>query len=175
MATPKAASLTITMHPECIGRGHRMAMLETFIEQARALPGVEFERLDTVVARWSAADRPAESELRLNARSAQARAATSFARRRTASNIDGVSRPVNVFCWLGWYEPSRTYGPTPASARCPNRGFGLAGVADRRDRPRRGVPAELPQGDDDPDLGQETRARGPGTARTCRAPRPSAC
>jgi peptidoglycan/xylan/chitin deacetylase (PgdA/CDA1 family) len=60
--------LTITMHPECIGRGHRMAMLETFIEQARALPGVEFERLDTVVARWSAADRPADRELRLNAR-----------------------------------------------------------------------------------------------------------
>ena len=47
--------LTITMHPECIGRGHRMAMLETFIEQASALPGVEFERLDAVVARWSAA------------------------------------------------------------------------------------------------------------------------
>ena len=27
--------------------------------------------------------------------------ATSFARRSTASNIGGVSRPVNVFCWLG--------------------------------------------------------------------------
>jgi peptidoglycan-N-acetylglucosamine deacetylase len=60
--------LTITMHPECIGRGHRMAMLETFIEQASALPGVEFERLDAVVARWSASSRPAESELRVNAR-----------------------------------------------------------------------------------------------------------
>ena len=105
--------LTITMHPECIGRGHRMAMLETFIEQASALPGVEFERLDAVVARWSAASRPAESELGVNAgsqapASSSAPAATSFARRRTASNIGGVSRPVNVFCWLGWYEPSRT-------------------------------------------------------------------
>ena len=27
--------LTVTMHPECIGRGHRMAMLERFIDAAR--------------------------------------------------------------------------------------------------------------------------------------------
>ena len=47
--------LTITMHPECIGRGHRMAMLETFIETAAALPGVVFDRLDRVVDRWSSA------------------------------------------------------------------------------------------------------------------------
>ena len=45
----------ITVHPECIGRGHRMAMLERFIDAAAALDGVAFERLDTVVARWSAA------------------------------------------------------------------------------------------------------------------------
>jgi len=44
--------LTVTMHPECIGRGHRMLMLEAFIAEARALPGVVFERLDTVVERW---------------------------------------------------------------------------------------------------------------------------
>ncbi|MBI3746615.1 MAG: polysaccharide deacetylase [Chloroflexi bacterium] len=47
--------LTITMHPECIGRGHRMAMLERFIAACRALPGVVFERLDTYVDRWMAA------------------------------------------------------------------------------------------------------------------------
>ena len=29
------------------------------------------------------------------------------ARVNTASNIGTVSLPVNVFCWLGWYEPSR--------------------------------------------------------------------
>jgi peptidoglycan/xylan/chitin deacetylase (PgdA/CDA1 family) len=46
--------LTLTMHPECIGRGHRMAMLETFIAEARALDGVVFERLDRFVARWAA-------------------------------------------------------------------------------------------------------------------------
>lgn len=44
----------VTMHPECIGRGHRMAMLEQFIAVAKALPGVAFERLDTFVARWAA-------------------------------------------------------------------------------------------------------------------------
>jgi peptidoglycan-N-acetylglucosamine deacetylase len=47
--------LTVTMHPECIGRGHRMAMLERFIEAAVALEGVVFERLDAVVSRWAAA------------------------------------------------------------------------------------------------------------------------
>ena len=36
------------MHPECIGRGHRMAMLERFIDAAVALDGVVFERLDAV-------------------------------------------------------------------------------------------------------------------------------
>jgi len=46
--------LTVTMHPECIGRGHRMAMLEQFIAAARALPGVEFGRLDAYVERWQA-------------------------------------------------------------------------------------------------------------------------
>jgi peptidoglycan/xylan/chitin deacetylase (PgdA/CDA1 family) len=45
--------LTLTMHPECIGRGHRMAILETFIAEAKSLPGVVFDRLDRVVARWS--------------------------------------------------------------------------------------------------------------------------
>jgi hypothetical protein len=48
--------VTVTMHPECIGRGHRMAMLETFIAEARALGGVVFERLDVVVDRWLAQD-----------------------------------------------------------------------------------------------------------------------
>jgi peptidoglycan/xylan/chitin deacetylase (PgdA/CDA1 family) len=44
----------ITIHPECIGRGHRMAMLERFVDAAMALDGVVFERLDAVVARWAA-------------------------------------------------------------------------------------------------------------------------
>jgi peptidoglycan/xylan/chitin deacetylase (PgdA/CDA1 family) len=48
--------LTITMHPECIGRGHRMAMLERFIDAAAALDGVVFDRLDRHVERWSTPD-----------------------------------------------------------------------------------------------------------------------
>jgi peptidoglycan/xylan/chitin deacetylase (PgdA/CDA1 family) len=46
--------LTVTMHPECIGRGHRMAMLERFIAEAKGLDGVEFGRLDAFVSRWQA-------------------------------------------------------------------------------------------------------------------------
>lgn len=46
--------LTVTVHPECIGRGHRMAMLEAFVREAKALDGVVFERLDRVVERWAA-------------------------------------------------------------------------------------------------------------------------
>jgi len=48
--------LTLTMHPECIGRGHRMAMLEAFIAAAKGLDGVVFDRLDRYLERWAAAD-----------------------------------------------------------------------------------------------------------------------
>ena len=44
--------LTMTMHPECIGHGSRMAMLERFIDAAAALDGVVFDRLDRYVERW---------------------------------------------------------------------------------------------------------------------------
>jgi peptidoglycan/xylan/chitin deacetylase (PgdA/CDA1 family) len=46
--------LTLTMHPECIGRGHRMAMLEQLIAEAKALDGVVFDRLDRYLERWAA-------------------------------------------------------------------------------------------------------------------------
>ena len=47
--------LTVTMHPECIGRGHRMAMLEQFIAAAKSLEGVVFDRLDRYLDNWRAA------------------------------------------------------------------------------------------------------------------------
>ena len=50
------ALLSVAMHPECIGRGHRMAMLEEFVHAAAALDGVVFERLDTVVERFGGRD-----------------------------------------------------------------------------------------------------------------------
>ena len=46
--------LTVTVHPECIGRGHRIAMLEEFVAAAEALPDVVFARLDRYVERWLA-------------------------------------------------------------------------------------------------------------------------
>ncbi len=46
----------VTVHPECIGRGHRMAMLERFLDAAAAIDGVAFERLDAVVDRWLTAN-----------------------------------------------------------------------------------------------------------------------
>jgi peptidoglycan/xylan/chitin deacetylase (PgdA/CDA1 family) len=48
--------LTLTMHPEAIGRGHRLRMLERFIATARSLEGVVFDRLDRVVEGWTAAN-----------------------------------------------------------------------------------------------------------------------
>jgi hypothetical protein len=49
----------VTMHPECIGRGHRMAMLERFIDTAASLDGVVFDRVDRVVERFRAEATPA--------------------------------------------------------------------------------------------------------------------
>jgi peptidoglycan/xylan/chitin deacetylase (PgdA/CDA1 family) len=46
--------LTVTMHPECIGRGHRMAMLQRFIAECRNLDGVVFNRLDRYLEAWVA-------------------------------------------------------------------------------------------------------------------------
>ena len=46
--------LTVTMHPECIGHGSRMAMLERFVDAAAALDGVVFDRLDRYVEGWLA-------------------------------------------------------------------------------------------------------------------------
>jgi peptidoglycan/xylan/chitin deacetylase (PgdA/CDA1 family) len=43
--------LVVTMHPQVIGRGHRVAMLERFVVHCRALPGVEFARMGDVAQR----------------------------------------------------------------------------------------------------------------------------
>jgi len=43
--------LIVTMHPQVIGRGHRVAMLERFVDHCRALPGVEFARMGDVAQR----------------------------------------------------------------------------------------------------------------------------
>ena len=93
--------------------------------------------------------------------------------------MPGVSRPVNVFCWLGWNAPTtvtraarrpRARARTAAGGREARRR--RAGRAQRR--PRRLV-AERAEHDDHPHLRRAAAARARGTACTCRAPRASAC
>jgi peptidoglycan-N-acetylglucosamine deacetylase len=52
----------LTMHPQAIGRGHRLVMLERLIQAAKALDGVAFERLGDYAARWRA-DHPLDEWL----------------------------------------------------------------------------------------------------------------
>ncbi|MGH7908058.1 MAG: polysaccharide deacetylase family protein [Candidatus Binataceae bacterium] len=42
----------LTMHPQCIGRGHRMLMLQRLVEHMRSRDGVEFRTMSEVAARW---------------------------------------------------------------------------------------------------------------------------
>lgn len=44
----------LTMHPQAIGRGSRLAMLERLIEAAKALEGAVFEPVGDYAARWRA-------------------------------------------------------------------------------------------------------------------------
>lgn len=46
--------IDITMHPQVIGRGHRLLMLERLITYFREHDGVVFDTLGTVAARWKA-------------------------------------------------------------------------------------------------------------------------
>lgn len=48
----------LTMHPQVIGRGSRLAMLERLIEHMAARPGVVFESASDYAARWRAAHPP---------------------------------------------------------------------------------------------------------------------
>ena len=50
----------LTMHPQAIGRGHRLVMVERLIEAAKALDGVVFEPLAAYAERWRAAHPLAE-------------------------------------------------------------------------------------------------------------------
>ncbi len=42
----------LCMHPQAIGRGHRLAMVERLIGEMQMAPGVYFERLGDYAARW---------------------------------------------------------------------------------------------------------------------------
>jgi peptidoglycan/xylan/chitin deacetylase (PgdA/CDA1 family) len=47
---------TLALHPQSIGRGHRLVMLEQLIEHMRSRPGVVFEPMGDYAARWRAAN-----------------------------------------------------------------------------------------------------------------------
>ena len=49
----------LTLHPQVIGRGHRMLMLERLIEHFESHDGVVFEALGDVAARWTKENPPA--------------------------------------------------------------------------------------------------------------------
>jgi peptidoglycan/xylan/chitin deacetylase (PgdA/CDA1 family) len=46
----------LVLHPQAIGRGHRLTMLEEFIDYMSDKPGVVFTTLHDVVTRWKAAN-----------------------------------------------------------------------------------------------------------------------
>lgn len=50
---------TLTCHPQIIGRGHRLLMLERLIEHMEARPGITFRALGDVAAEWRAQNPPA--------------------------------------------------------------------------------------------------------------------
>jgi|SRR5208282_3995318 len=47
---------TLTMHPQVIGRGHRLLMLERLVDHIRSHRGVEFSTMAEVAARWRLAN-----------------------------------------------------------------------------------------------------------------------
>ena len=47
---------TLTMHPQVIGRGHRMLMLEELLDRIAAVDGVEFRTLGEVASAWRASN-----------------------------------------------------------------------------------------------------------------------
>jgi len=47
----------LTVHPQVIGRGHTLRLLERIIQLARAVPGVRFQPVSAAVGEWKAAGR----------------------------------------------------------------------------------------------------------------------
>ena len=62
--------LTVTMHPQVIGRGHRMLFLEAFIDFLTRHPGVRFTTLRDYARTWRSGRTP---ELPADAGPARAR------------------------------------------------------------------------------------------------------
>jgi peptidoglycan-N-acetylglucosamine deacetylase len=52
---------TVTMHPQVIGRGHRLPLLEAFIEYVRDKPGVYFTKMIDYCRKWKSEKTPSLS------------------------------------------------------------------------------------------------------------------
>jgi peptidoglycan/xylan/chitin deacetylase (PgdA/CDA1 family) len=65
--------LTLTMHPQVIGRGHRQRMLRAFLDHVRARPGVRFTSCGDYARAWRASNE-APPDLNPPPRSPQPRA-----------------------------------------------------------------------------------------------------
>lgn len=52
LANHPGGVFTLTMHPQIIGRGSRISMLERLVEHMRGSPGVRFETMSAVARRW---------------------------------------------------------------------------------------------------------------------------
>lgn len=50
--------LNLTMHPQVIGRGHRMLMLERLVVWMKSHPGVAFSTVNTAASAWKATQTP---------------------------------------------------------------------------------------------------------------------
>ena len=69
----------------------------------------------------------------------------------TASSMGSVRRPVKVFCWLGWYDPSTTHRPSATSAAVAEPRAGPGYLPPRSTQCGQGSrPGEPTQGDHDP-------------------------
>jgi peptidoglycan-N-acetylglucosamine deacetylase len=53
---------TLTMHPQVIGRGHRIFMLERMVEYMRRHEGVKFRTMSDVAEEWQQAHPLTKSE-----------------------------------------------------------------------------------------------------------------
>jgi peptidoglycan/xylan/chitin deacetylase (PgdA/CDA1 family) len=54
----RSGMLVYTMHPEVIGHGHRLLMLERLLEEMQSRPGVRFERCGAYAEAWRAGRAP---------------------------------------------------------------------------------------------------------------------
>ena len=87
-------------------------------------------------AEWTIdGDHPSVTGYRRLATRCGYRAASSLARANTASIIGSVSLPVNVFCWLGWKQPSSSGPPSAPRARRRGRTSAWAWAPSRQAAP----------------------------------------